>query len=841
MTYDTRKALRGQEYVQEVEIELDACKYTRGDIFELSRSLLMSGISDSYTGSIAVSFAPAGWSTPWIGLSPVYAKTPNRTEVVLIDVVSDTEVTVLARGALGTTPETFGGPGVTVMHGGEADGSCLGFPHTCSTSDSYDESSKLSLIFSTGQNAGGTHRLPGLFHKSVKHDAGEVDPGETIGTRARLSFEIADGVHNDYGIVPYEERRSTAGTMFGKLLARHPYFVGRTVKFREGYRDANTYDAPDFLERIFTIDSASLSKGKFGVTALDPLILTEEKKAKIPTVSPMVLSAAITSGTTTFSYIDAPDYYAGAMSSTAYIRADSEVIKCTVSGAKQFTIVTRGYRSEQKDHEAGVTLQDCVRFSGTHGIDAIEYALQNYTSIDASYIDDYTAVKALIPSFTLDEAILAKPISVVDFINDLVKIGNLIVYFNQVTQKIVINYIPELSAEPIIINESDHIERDSVSIDMNTKGQYTRLTHMWAPVDITKDTEENYGVLYQQVNAALESGAGMGEVNEKKPFKNILLSNSSGDSLQAVAYVDRVLQSTESPPKIAAMTLNAANVGPTQGGDLTLGSIVSLSTSESQDKNGSPIAELYQVLKLSGDGYRDYSVKMRKYNTIAPDAVDFSITENKVNYDLSAEFAPAAGNYVVYISPGVVIGSTSTSTPAFTTGTQASGVTFTIINRGSILGQGGDGGDASLGFVGATGSAGFDGGDAFDATVDCVIDNGSGLIWAGGGGGAGNGGNFDVRYGGGGGQGYYTSTGGINTERITHPVDPDIWEPSGTSAPNGSQSGPGLGSFSGGEWGEAGASAILSGGSAGYSVVKNGNTVTIESGNNEFNIKGAIA
>lgn len=831
MSYDSRKVLRGQEYVAEIELQLDACRYTQGDIFNLSRNIEMSGISSSYTGSIVVAGAPTGWSTPWIGLSPVYARTVNRTEIVLIDVISDVEVIVLARAQLGTTAQTFGGPGVTVMHSGEADGTCVGFPHTCSTSDSYDPDSKLSLVFSTGQTAGGTHRLPGLFHKSIRHDAGEVDPGETIGTRARLSFDIADGRHNDYGIVPYTGRRSESGTMFGKLLARHPYFVGRTVKYREGYRDANTYDSPDFIERTFTIDSVNLSKGKFSVTALDPLILTEDKKAKMPVASPMVLSADITGSPSTFSYIDAPDYYAGPMSSTVYLRIDSEVIRCTVSGAKQFTVVQRGFKSEIKDHDAGATIQDCIKFTTTHGIDAIEYALQNYTRIPSSYIDDYSAVKALLPSFILDNAIITKPMAVVDFINHLVKIGNLIFYFDQVTEKIVINHIPEISAESITINEAEHIERDSVDIDQNTKNQWTRFTHLWAPVDVTKDTEENYGIVYQQVNAPLEAEGQMGEVNEKKEFKNILLSNSTGDSLQATSYVDRVLQSTEQPPKIATMMINAASVGATQGGTLALGSIVSLNTFYSQDKNGDPTAELYQVLKLSGDGFDDYKVKMRRYQALAPSAVDFSITESKVNYDLSTEYAPAAGHYVIYIAPGVEFGSTDVSIPAFTTGTQAPGVTFSIINRGIMMGMGGVGANGVFGSA----AKAQDGGPALELTVPIVdLDNGSGLIWAGGGGGAGQDGivSASIYYGGGGGQGFY-----FTAKSTTYvPSGP----PTTAYSKAGSRTSPGIGPVaSGGYWGESGeATGGNLPGIAGEAIKSNGNAYTISSGNNDFNIKG---
>lgn len=138
-----------------------------------------------------------------------------------------------------------------------------------------------------------------------------------------------------------------------------------------------------------------------------------------------------------------------------------------------------------------------------------------------------------------------------------------------------------------------------------------------------------------------------------------------------------------------------------------------------------------------------------------------TISTNTRDYNV----ATAAGNpsspctIVVKISPGVVVGSSSTATPAFTTGSLPAGSLVVIVNQGKIVGRGGNGGPGG----GGGGSNGLAGGNAIELTVDVVIDNTGGIIGGGGGGGAGAAtwpGHAAQCGGGGGGQGDADSIGG---------------------------------------------------------------------------------
>lgn len=120
------------------------------------------------------------------------------------------------------------------------------------------------------------------------------------------------------------------------------------------------------------------------------------------------------------------------------------------------------------------------------------------------------------------------------------------------------------------------------------------------------------------------------------------------------------------------------------------------------------------------------------------DVEEFSITlsSNENNYNLRNEVdllgysggtTPAI--VTVTINSGVTIGSTSTSTFAFDTGSFPSGSIINLINNGRIQGKGGNGGS------GLSGNGGS-GGDALQLLVATNITNNND-IWAGGGGGGG--------------------------------------------------------------------------------------------------------
>lgn len=126
-------------------------------------------------------------------------------------------------------------------------------------------------------------------------------------------------------------------------------------------------------------------------------------------------------------------------------------------------IGTRGFgNSEIRDHAINATVQNCIWIQNEHVVDLIVYALETWTSVPADYIDDYSSVISEIPTKEITSWVISSPMDVVDFINKMIQIGELIFYFDNVTNKIVIKYINELEISPIYLDDESHIDPKSV-------------------------------------------------------------------------------------------------------------------------------------------------------------------------------------------------------------------------------------------------------------------------------------------------------------------------------------------------------------------------------------------
>ncbi len=846
MSFNSLKVTAGQSIATIVDIELDKCVHTTTQSVLDGAITISSSLAIGATTTLAIS---GGAALSFVNSIP-YVLWDD--EIIKVTVDSNIQLTVTARAQFGTVDVAHSPSTATVKHQGEVDGGCYGTPSTCSSPDSYDADTKLLFRFPSTQLD-----LDQIYYngyKSWSHKDGSVDPGQTMGKRAGASFSIQDSIDGD-GYVPYADRRTSNGTLFTKLLARHPNFEGRPIKVHEGF-DPLDLNFDNFITREYIIDKVQVKKGIFSVSALDPLIMTDDKKAKAPVASLGTNTVAITGASTTITYANATAFDYGVASSTAFVRIDAEVIEVTVLSDFVLTIVSRGVGgTATKNHDVNATVQECLVYDDVNVVEILEDLMINYTKIPSTFLDDYTAIKAATASITLTTNI-NKPTSVKALIDELIKTGDLVVYYDELTSKIKIKQVSDPSIEPININEDDHIGQDSILFTRDTSSQYTRYVVAWAPNDITKTKDdENFSIVFQSINLNNELPQNIGEINEKAIFFNRWLTTSSSDVIKGTSIAQRTIDRVQDVPEIAEFDLDIESVFSTQGGTLELGSIINLSSSRLVNVDGTTKARNHQILSLKDIGNMRYRVKSRLFqDPLLGVNVDFTISDNKEDYDLSTEFAPVAGNYVVLIDTGVTIGSTSTSIQAFTTGVQAAGVTFDFIMRGSIEGAGGRGGDAgNLVATGgidefSLGTVGLVGGNAFVTTVDCTINTGSGALWAGGGGAAGGTSSFkdlpnpdffaSGGNGGSGGQGFIGGLGGA-LGAVTG-FTSDV----GVDGNDGSRGAAGVvGGTSGGEFGEDGGIDISSFGSAlaglsGFAIVSNGNSVIITSGDNILNIRG---
>lgn len=123
----------------------------------------------------------------------------------------------------------------------------------------------------------------------------------------------------------------------------------------------------------------------------------------------------------------------------------------------------------------------------------------------------------------------------------------------------------------------------------------------------------------------------------------------------------------------------------------------------------------------------------------------YTVSSNTTNFNLKSAIETALGgtltdpvDAICTINVGTYVYSTSTSIPAFDTGTSwPIGSKVSIVNNGYIIGRGGDGGAGDPSYAG--GGNGGSGGTAINLGINTNINNVYGYIYGGGGGGAGAG------------------------------------------------------------------------------------------------------
>lgn len=840
MSFTSRKSQFGQSSVQYVKIYLDQCRYAKDASNIIYRSgTVTSGFDEGYIGTISVT-AAVGWYDKWSwSVSDVYIQIDD--EIMKIDIASssESEIFILERAAYGTEAAPHGmSTYFEIRHKGELDGTCRGYAQTCTSGDAYHANSKIVLRASNSPlpPESGVIDIPGLIPTSIRRQSTEAKIGESIGTRARLQFNIQDIQDYTDDLNPWPESRSRQGRIMSKLLARNPYFDGRTVEFYDGLRDYGTLSNPESMKSTYIIDSVQLRNGVMSFTCLDPLILTNEKAAKMPVLSnSKITSDLAASGPITITYTGEVDYYFGPMSSIVYVCIDNEIIMCAVTGPRTLSASSRGYKSQAAAHSAGATIQKCYRRAAIHGIDLFVDAL-TYTQIPSSLIGNYAGVKAEMAGFNFSEVLLHKPTEVSKVLDEIIKTGNLICYFdNESTNKIIIDYVPEMSVKPIDITDTEAM--NDISIVYDDKNQFTRYSALWGKVDYTKDTEENYAYKYLGIST-LETPRYIGISNERAPFKSMFFTGSTGDTQIVTSYIARAIESSQNTPKIITFHTMASQLFNVGSNYIGIGSVINVLTDEVHDIDGSPIAELYQVTRIDGDVFSGFDVTAKIYTAPVPTDIDFALDAGVYpNFKLTDHITMTAraDPYKIYLPPESEF-TTFNNIPAFDIGPVPSGVSVHLIHRGRILSRGGDGG---LGAIIDTQRQGYNGFDCLNVTCPLILDCGEGLIWAGGGGGSGG---TDGRgspsgpavYGGGGGQGVGMAYGGYNGGIVTG------------RAPNGYRAGPGqviltdpVGltiNLSGGNWGESGRGQFP--GLAGVAIKSNGNPVTIVSGDNNLNIKG---
>lgn len=717
--------------------------------------------------------------------------------------------------------------------------------------------------------------IPNL--KSVSQRPAKLELGESIGIRASVDLTFGDsrspdtGPDGDYYLSertydPYQQ-----GTYWGKFRARYPFVRGSDIRVLQGTTD-QTLEQMEVRHFIVDQVAGPDSGGTFTIKCKDALQLANGKQAQAPSISNGVLGADITASTTSITLVPSGVGAEYPTSGTAQI-GGKEVVTFTRSG-DNFTITRAQNNTEAQEHKQDDRFQICLVYSGERSVNIIQDLLENYANVPASYIPfgDWTSEWQNYID-RLYSAVIAEPTPVNELINELLEQTASALWWDDSARLLRFRVLREVSSTAALYND-DLIKAGSFSVKDQPEKRVSRVWTFYGQLNPLEKLDDSSNYANSLATVASESESDYGSPAIKRIFSRWI--PRAGDDA-ASRLNDLILSRYTQPPRVFTWGLQRSDllVQPELGGGYRL------ENRGVQSFDGTTDIRPVQVIqvKTTDTGHAVLAEEVLYNETIAPvdpTTKQVPVNENRTNFNLYDEttsiFEVNSGDTInCEIASGIIIGSASTSMPAFTTGSGwPSGVTINITNRGTIVGKGGAGGAGGeyRGTAGGTNlrdaGDGFNGGTAIQFTQDASFTN-EGITGGGGGGGGGSTASDDLRFGGptfcsgnGGGAGAGTGDGGAAGLAVSggifgeegNPGSPSTLTVKGFGGPEktvvntetdypGTYSATALRGGNGGAIGQQGENGFVSegvgdetvtagtGGLAGAAINKNGNTVTI--------------
>jgi hypothetical protein len=410
------------------------------------------------------------------------------------------------------------------------------------------------------------------------------------------------------------------------------------------------------------------------------------------------------------------------------------------------------FETEAVAHEALERVQTCLRYEGVDVAIILADLIETYGGISSDFIpliDWQTETDSFLNA--VYTGTIPEPTSVNKLVSELIEQVGLIVWWSDDPPQINLQVLRSVASSADIIGE-DIILKDTLEYEDQSRKRASQIWTFFGQRDPTRPlTEEsNYRALVATDDSDTEAQGA--EPAIKKIYSRwIPLGGQT-----AAEHLNEVLLSRyQIAPRQFTFKLLS-------GGEITAQPAVGyrLRATPLQTVLGAPETIPIQVTSVKSEDDGD-TITAEEFETDIPvgsltdDIVTISTSENNVNleevHDQNYPIAESGDRVICYIYSSVIIGSTSTSSPAFEVGSFAAGVSVIIILNGRIVGcggeggDGGDGGDARAGGSGTgptgegdNGQGGGGGGTAFYTRRDVNVV--AGEIWGGGGGGGGGGG-----------------------------------------------------------------------------------------------------
>ena len=437
-------------------------------------------------------------------------------------------------------------------------------------------------------------------------------------------------------------------TFWTTFLARNALFSNMELVIYDGY-EGEALAA--MRQRLYVVDSIDgPANGKVTIKGIDPLMLADSKRALFPPAYDIALFAAITDTATSFDVItNAETNISGAVGITPkhYAIIGSEVISYTghtVVTAGQYTL-TGVVRAEGGTVAVSASAGDKVgrvgHFAGALLVDVAEYLLTDWTSVGAARIDSagWATERDDYLSVSYSTTFICQPTPVVDLMGELCQQGTFSIWWDEYAQLVKLMAVRPPSGTVAAIDDLTGIIADSAVLTMEPDARLTRILVYYDPIDVTKNTLENYRVVTATIEGDGELDAAGGEPRTLQ-IKGRWVSLDS----QAFQIISRIFLRYKQIPKMLSVRISAKDR------EIAVGQPLDVTTRAVVDTEGKSKQSRWQVVSWSevvpGQTYQidmqDFGFNGRFAWFASNASPDYAVATD-AEKDPSAFFSDAAG------------------------------------------------------------------------------------------------------------------------------------------------------------------------------------------------------
>lgn len=511
--------------------------------------------------------------------------------------------------------------------------------------------------------------------ESTNYSPAVISLGEDMGQRSSLTITFKDHRHSDTGpggdkyLADRDYNPFEQGTYWGKFRTRNPFQRGRSLRWIQGLLGE---DIADMETRHFVIESFDFDalNGKFTITAKDTLKLADGDRAQAPLLSPGFLSAninnSVTAATLSPAGIGNTDYPA-----SGYLNIGGKEIVSFTRAADALTITRAQFNTEAVAHNSGDRLQLCLHYNADDPAEVIADLFENYAAIDTAYIPvvDWLAETEAFYRRVVT-ALIPEPTPVKTLVSELIQQCGLAIWWDDVGEEIRLQVLRAISTTAETFNDSNVVEATLQAREQPGK----RISQVWCYFGILnplKGVSDPDNFRSTAIRVDLDAEEDYGQPAIKKIFSRWI-------PFGGLTIADRVtaiqLGRFRTAPRHFAFELYRRGAEtPVVGEGCRLFGL------PMQDATGALADVPIQITRLNPD-VGVYQVEAEEQLFVDLDNEDpnvhaIIIDSNSLNIDLRDLHDTLYGTLEngtivnVTVNAGVIVGSTSISTPALDIGT----------------------------------------------------------------------------------------------------------------------------------------------------------------------------